>query len=201
MSFSPSISLHGVYRYHRRTKGKPRERLVLYSLRLVLGSDFTVRRIPAYEQRNSSEHVPDLRVFYKSRLICEVEVTGLDIPWNKLKLKGWIFVLPSKVRYAHKRGREYVFCVFNDAEFPCGEWLLWMPGNELAAHAELARLAELKWEGQTVHGVHEKFYMLPKKVFRDGEGGRGLLSLAHYLKWLAGLVPDPNPLALVNFMG
>jgi len=90
--------------------------------------------------------------------------------------------------------------VFNDAEYPAGEWLLWMPGNELAAHAELAKLAELEWEGQTVHGVHEKFYMLPKHAFRDGEAGKGLLSLAHYIRWLAGLVPDPNPLALANFM-
>ena len=200
MAVSSPISLREVYRYHRQVKGKPRERLLLYSLRLLLGPDFTVRRIRGREQALSKEHVPDLRVFYHSQLICEIEVTGLDIPWSKLKLGGWIFVLPSKVRYARKHGREYVFCVFNDAEFPCGEWLLWMPGNELAAHAELARLAELKWEGQTVHGVHEKFYMLPKKVFRDGEGGRGLLSLAHYLKWLAGLVPDPSPTALVNFM-
>jgi len=195
-----AIRYRDVYRHHRRTKGKPRERLVLYSLRLLLGPEFTVRRIPTREQRNSPEHVPDLRVFYKSRLICEVEVTGLDIPWSKLKLKGWIFVLPSKVKYAHKRGREYVFCVFNDAEFPVGEWFLWMPGNELATHAELAKLTDMKWEGRTTHGVQERFYMLPKGVFRNGDGGKGLLTLAHYIRWLAGLEADPSPTALVNFM-
>ena len=189
-----------IYRHHRQVKGKPRERLILYSLRLLLGPDFTVRRIPAREQRTSPEHVPDIRVLHRSRPICEIEVTGLDIPWSMLKLKGWIFVLPSKVRYARKHGREYVLCIFNDAEYPTGEWLLWMPGNELAAHAELARLADLKWEGQTVHGVREKFYMLPKRAFRDGKAGEGLVSLAHYLKWLAGLEKSPDMWALENFM-
>ena len=197
---TPSISLREIYRHHRRVKGKPRERLVLYSLRLLLGHEFTVRRIPAREQAESREHVPDIRVLHRSRPICEIEVTGLDIPWNALVLRGWIFVLPSKVRYAHKHGREYIFCVFNDAEYPVGEWLLWMPGDELASHAELARLADLKWEGQTVHGVHEKFYMLPKHAFRDGKAGEGLVSLAHYIRWLAGLEADPRPDALVNFM-
>ena len=72
-----SVSYREAYRHHRRVKGKPRERITLYLLRLLLGPDYTVRRVPVREQMASKEHKPDIRVFHRGRLIAEVEVTGL----------------------------------------------------------------------------------------------------------------------------
>jgi len=169
--------------------------LILYSLRLLLGPEFTVRRVPTREQKNSREHVPDLRIFYRSRFLAEVEVTGTDIAWRRMILKGWIFVLPSKADYAMKRGAQYIYVFFNDAEYPDGEWLLWLHGHDLARHADLARSLGQVWRNKTIHGVEETYLMIPKRAFNTG-----LRSLVHYLKYLAGLVPDPRPTALVNFM-
>ena len=199
---STPISLRDIYRHHRRVKGKPRERLVLYGLRLLLRDEtgFTIRRIPGRVQAKDPRHIPDLAVFYKGHKLAEVEVTGTDIAWHRMVLQGWVFVLPHKVDYGAKLGKHYIYAFFNDAEFPTGDWLLWLNGRELAIQADLAEEAGQIWQGETCHGVTERYYMVPKAAFKGGEAGRGLLSLAHYLRWLAGLVPDPNPLALVNFM-
>jgi len=108
--------------------------------------------------------------------------------------RGWLDDYTSSIAYTIQGAKISI------AKRAQRGYYIWMPGNELAAHAELARLADLKWEGQTVHGVREKFYMLPKRAFRDGKAGEGLVSLAHYLKWLAGLEKSPDMWALENFM-
>ena len=199
---TPSISLRSTYKRHREEKGKPRERLVLYSLRLLLRDErgFTIRRIPGRRQAEDPRHIPDLAVFYRGRELAEVEVTGTDLAWREMILKGWIFVLPHKVEYGARLGKRYIYAFFNDAEFPTGEWLLWLNGQELAIQAHLAREADAIWEGKTRQGVFERYYMVPKAAFKGGQGGAGLVSLAHYIRWLAGLVRDPSPTALANFM-
>ena len=190
-----AIRYRDVYRRHRRTKGKPRERLVLYSLRLLLGPEFTVRRVPGRVQARTPKHVPDLMVFYRGRCVAEIEVTGSELAFHEMKISK-IFVLPTKAEYGCSIGKRYIYAYFNDAEFPTGEWLLWLDGEELAKVVAYAD----KWVGETGHGVLESYYLVPKKKFNGGEAGRGLISLVHYIRWLAGLVPDPNPLALANFM-
>jgi len=192
-----SVDYREVYKYHRRTKGKPRERLVLYSLRLLLRHDegFVVRRISGRRQAETREHVPDIAVFFRGREIAQVEITGTEVPFHEMKIKK-IFVLPSKARYAEKLGERYVLAYFNDPEFPCGEWLLWIPGHELARAVAYAD----EWIGETTHGCIERYYLVPKRKFNGGRGGYGLISLAHYIRWLAGLELDPRADALVNFM-
>ena len=190
-----SVNYREVYRYHRRVKGKPRERLVLYSLRLLLGPDFTVRRIPGRVQAESKEHTPDLTVSYRGRFIAQVEVTGTELPFCQMRISK-IFVLPTKAEYGRKLGKHYIYAYFNDAEFPTGEWLLWLNGEDLAKAIAYAD----KWTGETEHGVLESYYLVPKRKFNGGRGGYGLVSLAHYIRWLAGLELDPRADALVNFM-
>ena len=192
-----SVSYREAYRHHRRVKGKPRERLVLYSLRLLLhhGEGFVVRRISGRRQAETKEHIPDIAVFFKGREVAQVEVTGTEVPFYDMKVKG-IFVLPSKARYAEKQGERYILVFFNDPEFPCGEWLLWIPGHKLVRAVAYAD----EWVGETVHGCIERYYIVPKRRFNGGRGGYGLVSLAHYIRYLAGLEFDPRADALVNFM-
>ena len=193
-------SLREAYRWHRRERGAPRERLILYSLRLLLRDNgFVVRRIRGRTQAMTPEHIPDLMVRYRGRFVASIEVTGTELGWEQMKLKA-VFVLPSKVEYGAKAGERYIYAYFNDWEFPTGEWLLWLNGRELARQADEAEARGDIWTGETCHGVIERYYMIPRKKFNGGEAGRGLISLAHYIRWLAGLVPEPDPWALANFM-
>ena len=223
------MTLREAYRWHRRVRGKPRERALLYLLRLELGPDYKIRRVRAREQALSPEHRPDIRIWHHGRFVCEIEVTGLEIPWSQLKLRDTVFVLTTKAEYArqHPAPKRYIYVLVNDGVLMALDpmdvaeqirdvldkargytelrasllklvkrmaetaWLLWLPGDELARLTELAQV----WDGETRWGVRERYYMLKKRQFRTSWWG-----LTSYIRYLAGELADPNPLALVNFM-
>ena len=208
LSLSRKEVLRERYRGERKEKGAYRERFVLYGLRILLrprheGEEhlkgFVIRRIPGKKQRKSSRHLPDIYVRYRGHFIAEIEVTGTELAWHEMVLKGRVFVLPSKARYGARKGKRYIFAFFNDWEFPIGDWLLWLNGEEL--NKLILKEGEI-WEGETRKGVWERYWHVPKEPFRGSgcPGGAGLLSLAHYLKWLAGLEKSPDMWALENFM-
>jgi len=184
-------SLREAYRYHRELKGKPRELLIASALRLEL-PELDVELIDPELQAETDYHLPDIRVLRSSEMIAELEVTGSDIPWRYMKLDK-VFVLPSKVEYARKRGQRYIYIYVNDGVlFSTQEpWLLWLPGPELVRAAEAAEL----WTGRTYHEVIERYYKIPRRKFNTDWH-----DLVGYIRYLAGELANPDPWALENFM-
>ena len=184
-------SIRDIYRYHRMIKGEPREALVASALMLEL-PDYDIQPVEGELQARTPFHLPDIRVFKDGKMVAEVEVTGADIPWNQMRFKNKVFVLPDKVRYAEKAGERYIFVFINDAHlFGQDDWFLWLPGPDLVHEANMAEL----WTGRTTHGLIEQYYLIPRSKFK-----KAWHELVAYIRYLAGELADPNPWALANFM-
>ena len=187
------ISLRDAYRSHREQKGEPRERLIASALAIALPDNFKIQLVDGELQARTPFHLPDIRIYRDRALIAELEITGVDIPWSKMRFKGKVFVLPSKVEYAEKAGERYIFVFVNDAHlFSEDDWLLWLPGPGLVHEANMAEI----WTGETSHHVLEQYYLIPRSRFRTG-----WRELVGYIRYLAGELLHPDPDNLANFMG
>ena len=187
----PSISFEHAYRWHRKLRGEPRELLIASALRLEL-PELDIELVDPELQARTPEHIPDITVLKGSELVAELEITGTDLAWQEMRLSK-VFVLPSKVEYAKRRGERYIYVYVNNGHlFSTREaWLLWLPGPDLVRAAEHART----WTGRTVHGKIEKYYMIPRRKFKTSWH-----DLVAYIRYLAGELADPRPGALANFM-
>ena len=134
----PSISFEHAYRWHRLLKGTPRELLIAAALRLEL-PELDVEIVDPELQARTPEHIPDITVLKGSELVAELEITGTDLAWCEMRLNK-VFVLPSKVEYARRRGQRYIYVYVNSGHlFSTQEpWLLWLPGPDLVRAAEHA---------------------------------------------------------------
>jgi len=186
-----SISFERAYRWYRLLKGTPRELLIASALRLEL-PELDIEIVDPELQARTPEHIPDITVLKGSELVAELEITGTDLMWREMRLSK-VFVLPSKVEYARRRGQRYIYVYVNNGHlFSIQEpWLLWLPGPDLIRAAEHART----WTGRTTHGKIEKYYMIPRRKFKTNWH-----DLVAYIRYLAGELADPRPDALVNFM-
>ena len=175
--------LKRIYHYERVAHGKPRERWALYTLRLSLGDGFQVKRVRYRE--GQAEHKPDLRIYKAGRWVADVEVSGSNVPLERLARED-VRVLPSKLAYARSHDPDRYIYLYVDC-------VLWAPGRELLRALDHGQAEELV--GDVGHGVVERYYVFPLDVF-----SREWHELVSYVLWLAGELADPNPLALVNFM-
>jgi len=192
MAVSSPISFEHAYRWHRKLKGVPRELLIASALCLEL-PEFDIEIVDPEVQARTQEHIPDITVLKDSKLVAELEITGTDLTWQEMRLRGKVFVLPSKVEYARKRGQRYIYVYVNDGHlFSTHEpWLLWLPGPDLARAADYADT----WTGRTKHGKIEKYYIIPRRKFNTD-----WYDLVDYIRYLAGELANPNRWALENFM-
>ena len=185
------ISFEHAYRWHRLLKGTPRELLIASALRLEL-PELDVEIVDPELQARTPEHLPDVKLWRGDELVAELEITGTDLAWEEMRLRA-VFVLPSKVEYARKRGQKYIYVYVNDGHlFSAREpWLLWLSGPDLVRVADYADT----WTGRTKHSKIEKYYVIPRRKFNTCWH-----DLVDYIRYLLGELANPNRWALENFM-
>ena len=184
--------LRAAYRYEWLHHGRPRERWVLYTLRLSLGDGFQVRRVRYREDQ--AEHKPDLSIYKAGRWVADVEVSGSKLAIDQLAREG-VWVLPSKLAYARAHDPErYLYIYVLEAHMRnLREPVLWATGQELLDALEGKRAGELV--GDVGHGLIERYHVFPLDVFH-----REWHELVAYVLWLAGELNSPDPWDLANFM-
>ena len=184
--------LRAAYRHERVWHGRPRERWVLYTLRLSLGDGFQVKRVRYREDQ--AEHRPDLRIYKAGRWVADVEVSGSKLAIDRLAREG-VWVLPSKLAYARAHDPErYLYIYVLEAHMRTLDApVLWATGRELLKVLEGKRAGELV--GDVGHGLIERYHVFPLDVFH-----REWHKLVGYVLWLAGELNSPDPWDLANFM-